>query len=35
MLANSENGFDDITKEEIILRTEDGVSVKGLIFKGE
>lgn len=30
-----ENGFDDIIKEEIILRTEDGVSVKGLIFKGE
>ncbi len=30
-----ENGFEDITKEELILRTENGEPVKGMIFKGE
>lgn len=30
-----ENGFKDITKEELILRTENGEPVKGMIFKGE
>lgn len=30
-----ECGFGDITKEEIVLRTEDGVPVKGMIFRGE
>lgn len=30
-----EYGFSDITKKEIVLRTEDGVPVKGMIFKGE
>ena len=30
-----ENGFGRITKEELVLRTENGKPVKGMIFKGE
>ena len=30
-----ENGFGRITKEELVLRTESGKPVKGMIFKGE
>lgn len=30
-----ENGFERITKEELVLRTENGKPVKGMIFKGE
>lgn len=30
-----ESGFNDITKEEITLRMENGIPVKGMIFKGE
>ncbi len=30
-----ENGFERITKEDLVLRTENGEPVKGMIFKGE
>ncbi len=30
-----DNGFDDITKECFVLRTENGKPVNGMIFKGE
>ncbi len=30
-----ENGFGRISKEELVLRTENGEPVKGMIFKGE